>query len=346
MVPTKPFSNAPWLLGWDLGNESLWYESGPGRLLLSLIISSPVVEGILGHHTVRARWPWTASAGLTIAASLILGLALWSYWFLLRRTRQSLVPALQRGEKGYFHSATKVQRRLFLGLWLGLGVASSHYHWPFDLMLLGAFPWMLVKGYESVRAYGDVTRAGFDLREGALRSKLAPHFIFNTLNTLHAQIAEDPRAAQTMTEKLALLFRKVLAVADRPTIPLKEELAFVESYLGIEQARLGDRLRVVIEVPDELEAEEVPPLSLQVLVENAIKHGVAPREQGGEVRIAALRQAGSLLLWVEDPGPGFSSQQGTGTALATLRQRLEKHDDLTMEMLDGRHRVSFQWRNA
>lgn len=192
-------------------------------------------------------------------------------------------------------------------------------------------------------------RASFDLleaREQALRAKLAPHFIFNTLNTLHAQIDQDPRGAQATTERLAQLFRQVIEASGQLAIPLKQELAFVEAYLGIEQARLGDRLRVAIAVPEELESAEVPPLSLQVLVENAIKHGVAPLEQGGEVRIGAERQNGVLTLWVEDPGTGSSPEKGTGTALDTLRQRLERPEDLEMGMLDGRHRVGFRWRQA
>jgi signal transduction histidine kinase len=182
--------------------------------------------------------------------------------------------------------------------------------------------------------------------QAALRGKVAPHFIFNALNTLHAQIEADPREAQATTERLAQLFRQVIEVADQATIPLKQELAFVEAYLGIEQARLGDRLRVSIHVPEELEGTQVPPLSLQVLVENAVKHGVAPLEQGGEVRIGAERKEGVLHLWVEDPGPGISALKGTGTALDTLRQRLERPEDLVMGMVEGRHRVSFRWKQA
>lgn len=182
--------------------------------------------------------------------------------------------------------------------------------------------------------------------QAALRGKVAPHFIFNALNTLHAQIEADPREAQATTERLAELFRRVVEAANHPTIPLKQELAFIEAYLGIEQARLADRLRVSIQVLEELEGAQVPPLSLQVLVENAIKHGVAPLEHGGEVRIGAERKDGILRLWVDDPGPGFSSQRGTGTALETLRQRLDGPEDLVMGMVDGRHRVGFQWRQS
>jgi two-component system sensor histidine kinase AlgZ len=182
--------------------------------------------------------------------------------------------------------------------------------------------------------------------QAALRSKLVPHFIFNALNTLHAQIEVDSKGAQATTERLADLFRQVVAVVTQPLIPLRQELAFVEAYLGIEQTRLGNRLSVSIQIPEELEGAKIPPLSLQVLVENAIKHGVTPLEQGGEVRIGAERENGALHLWVEDPGPGVSEQRGTGTALDTLRQRLERPEDLVMGMVDGRHRVGFLWRQS
>ncbi|HJW72216.1 MAG TPA: histidine kinase [Geothrix sp.] len=180
-------------------------------------------------------------------------------------------------------------------------------------------------------------------RDAALRTRLAPHFIFNALNTLHAQIDADPKGAQATTERLAELFRQLLEFSSQATIPLRRELAFIEAYLGIEQARLGDRLRVAIEIPEDLETAELPPLSLQVLVENAIKHGVAPLERGGEVRLGASRGQHALHVWVEDPGLGFSSQKGTGTALETLRQRLVRPEDLEMGMVGGRHRVGFRW---
>ena len=192
-------------------------------------------------------------------------------------------------------------------------------------------------------------RASFELleaREAALQARLAPHFIFNTLNTLHAQIEADPRGAQLTTERLAEVFRQVIASSDQPTIPLKQELAFVEAYLGIEQARLGDRLRVSIDIPEDLEAVGIPPLSLQVLVENAVKHGVAPMEQGGDVRIGAERRGARIYIWVEDPGSGLSPLKGTGTALEVLRQRLEKPEDLEMGLHGNRHRVGFLWRQA
>jgi two-component sensor histidine kinase len=181
-------------------------------------------------------------------------------------------------------------------------------------------------------------------REELLRTRLAPHFIFNCLNTLKAQIASDPAAAEATTDRLASLFRQVVTVADRATHPLSEEIHFVETYLGLEKARLGARLQVEIDLPEALEACPVLPLSLQVLVENAVKHGVSPREEGGLVRIQAMRDGDSLLLRVEDPGTGLGAGGGTGTALATLRSRLSHPGDLAFTMVDGRHCATLRGR--
>lgn len=186
-----------------------------------------------------------------------------------------------------------------------------------------------------------------DAKDAALRAKLAPHFIFNALNTLKAQIKRDPENAVLTTDRLATLFRQVLEISDQVTIPLGQELAFVEAYLGIEQSRFGSRLKVQMNIPEELESAQIPPLSLQVLVENAVKHGVSPLEEGGTVSIGARMQTEKHLeIWVDDPGSGVSTQRGTGTALATLKKRLATPTDLLMQKLADRHRVSFIWSQA
>ncbi len=190
-------------------------------------------------------------------------------------------------------------------------------------------------------------RAATEAQDQVLRAKLAPHFIFNALNTLHAQIESNPRGAQATTEKLADLFRQVVQMSGQPTILLRQELAFVEAYLGIEQARLGDRLTVRIEIPEELEDSKIPPLSLQVLVENAVKHGIAPSELGGKILIGARRlNSNTLEFWVQDPGSGVAPTPGTGTALESLRQRLARPEDLCLEPNDQGFRVSFLSRHT
>ncbi len=213
--------------------------------------------------------------------------------------------------------------------------------------------WLLLLRFHDHRAEAEtqaqLRRAAED---SALRARLAPHFIFNALNTLKAQIELAPSEAAATADRLAALFRQVLALTDRPTVPLREELAFVEAYLGIEQARLGKRLRVRLEVAEALEAAEVPSLSLQVLVENAVKHGVAPREEGGEVLIwARWNGPGSgrrLLVGVESPAapgsPSATASNGTGTGLQALRGRLEQPSDLVIDSHGGRYRAQFSCR--
>jgi two-component sensor histidine kinase len=213
--------------------------------------------------------------------------------------------------------------------------------------------WLLLLRFYRHRAEAEVqSRLRREAEEAALRARLAPHFIFNALNTLKAQIELAPGEAATTADRLASLFRQVLALTDRPTIPLGEELAFVEAYLGIERARLGTRLRVRLDVAEDVESAEVPSLSLQVLVENAVKHGIAPREEGGEVLIwARWSGPGSgrrLLVGVESPSaPGSqpaSTSNGTGTGLQALRGRLEQPGDLVIDSRGDRYRAQFSCR--
>ena len=307
------------------------------RIVLTVcLLQAPLVRGVLSRD---AWWSIPAAIGVLVMVGLL--------WWLAALAFESERTRIEKKQPGGMGSGWRGALPMVL---LALALVLTIH--PFSEMAgLATFLPFAVFGIwifvmEQTLA---AKRANFDLleaREQALKAKLAPHFIFNTLNTLHAQIEQDPRGAQATTERLAQLFRQVIEVADQATIPLKQELAFVEAYLGIEQARLGDRLRVSIRIPEEVESAQIPPLSLQVLVENAIKHGVATLEQGGEVRIVAERKDGVLNLWVEDPGPGISPLKGTGTALETLRQRLERPEDLEMGMVDGHHRVSFRWRNA
>ncbi len=218
--------------------------------------------------------------------------------------------------------------------------------WVFASLVIG----LVLDQVEKRRAAADQTaRQLREARDAALRARLAPHFIFNALGTLQAQIEKDPAAATATADALARLFRQALAAAGRPTVPLREELEFVEAYLGIERSRLGHRLRVKIDVPEELEQIEVPPLSLQVLVENAVQHGIAPREDGGEVVVRARRSAPGenegIVLSVENPlAP--SSRPGTGNGLETLRGRLANPGDLAVSSSGGVFHAEFRWSAA
>ena len=159
----------------------------------------------------------------------------------------------------------------------------------------------------------------------ALKMQLHPHFLFNTLHGISALIPEDPEAAERMIARLSDLLRLTLENEGTQEVSLKQELDFLEHYLEIERTRFQDRLSVEIDVdPAALDAR-VPNLILQPLVENAIRHGVAPRPEAGSIRIHAARDNGMLRLQVRDDGPGLTNGQTAlreGVGLANTRKRL------------------------
>lgn len=139
----------------------------------------------------------------------------------------------------------------------------------------------------------------------ALRAQVNPHFLFNTLNTIVDLISVEPQKAEEMTERLADVFRYLLARGDRTLIPVIEEFDFLRTYLEIEETRFGERLTVQIELDPSIAHELVPPLILQPLVENAIKHGLWPKPSGGTLYIGALDDGLNMRLTVRDDGVGW-----------------------------------------
>lgn len=310
--------------GWDLLDRSLW-PTVTGTLarlgLLALILGSLWCGVALLRRHVQRRFG-AGWAFLALMASLLGFFAVW------QTVSNFYFPDFAH----FFGEGYPVW-----GGWVHTNVFSFEGQFIRQAILL-----LLILATEGALLGLEAQQGLRKAREAALRSKLAPHFLFNAFNTLHAQIETEPRGAQATTERLAGLFRQVLEVTEEPTVPLGRELAFVEDYLGIEKARLGERLKVKVEIPEELLGREVPVLGLQVLVENAVKHGVSPREEGGELRITAREEGQRLVVAVEDPGNGFSADgRGSGTALANLRSRLASPKDLVMEPIPGGHRVSF-----
>ncbi|MCS7156007.1 MAG: histidine kinase [Bacteroidota bacterium] len=161
----------------------------------------------------------------------------------------------------------------------------------------------------------------------ALRARINPHFLFNTLNTIAALIEDRPQEAEATVERLAHLFRHVLEHAGQALVPLETELELVTSYLDIERTRLGRRLRVEYDIATEALDWPVPTLAVQTLVENAVQHGVARQACGGTVRLRAWIDGEALWVEVSDTGPGISGFEPDrtdffGTGLTNLAQRL------------------------
>jgi len=160
----------------------------------------------------------------------------------------------------------------------------------------------------------------------ALRRQIEPHFLFNTLNSVAALVRESRHDdAINMIAGLSDLLRRSLNAAPLHRVSLHEEVAFAQKYLDIQKMRFADRLQVQMDVPTELDDAQVPSLILQPIVENAVKHGIAQRTQGGTIRIAASHAAGTLTLRIANDGPplpaGWQSSS-SGIGIANVRTRL------------------------
>jgi signal transduction histidine kinase len=163
-----------------------------------------------------------------------------------------------------------------------------------------------------------------DARLAALSSQLNPHFLFNALNSIAELVHRDPVAADGMIVGLSALLRNSLESAATQEVPLDEELRLLGHYLDIERIRLGERLRVEWEVAPEARAALLPPLLLQPLVENAVRHGISRRLTPGTIRVQAAIEGATLRLEVHDDGGGIGAGGGGfGIGLGTTRKRLQ-----------------------
>jgi len=169
-------------------------------------------------------------------------------------------------------------------------------------------------------------RLAVEAKDAQLRVLLAqvnPHFIFNCLNSLRALIIEDPQRAQTMVTELASMLRYSLQSGKTEAVSLETELAAVSAYLKLEAIRLEERLRVRIEMDPRSLETQIPPMLLQTLVENGVKHGVARLSQGGEIRVASEMRNGTLQIRVQNSGQLAESSGSTRVGLENIRQRLK-----------------------
>jgi len=194
----------------------------------------------------------------------------------------------------------------------------------FSLLIGSVFTWFFFVRERVARAEAQAQAAQRAAAENQLRlleSQLEPHMLFNTLANLRVLIGIDPPRAQVMLDHLIRFMRSTLTASR--TAPeaagghtLADEFARIADYLALMQIRMGPRLQVVLDLPPELSALPVPPLLLQPLVENSIRHGLEPKVAGGALRLSARREGGQLRLEVRDTGVGLSSS-GTSSGTST-----------------------------
>jgi two-component system, LytTR family, sensor kinase len=217
--------------------------------------------------------------------------------------------------------------------------SEAMHHGPFSalyenfltwtLMLLGwgvcyfAYHWFQRGRKEEIRNLR-LESANRDGQLANLRAQLNPHFMFNALNGIRALVDEDPVRAKQAITQLSSILRNAMTTVRRRTVPLGEELDIVKDYLALEKMRFEERLSARFDVDQSLERESVPPMLLQTLVENAVRHGIAKLTQGGEVVISAQRGPRGLLMSVRNTGTYVPGEvNGSGIGLAGTRKRLE-----------------------
>ena len=193
----------------------------------------------------------------------------------------------------------------FLALTAGAGLGGTFFFWTRERL-----------------AHSE--RVAAEARLKLLQAQIEPHFLFNTLANLQALIASDPARAQAMLANLDGYLRATLASTRNDQCTLAEEFALLRGYLEILAIRMGSRLSYSLDLPEALAQARLPPMLLQPLVENAIKHGLEPKMDGGRLRVAASAEGGQLVLTVEDSGLGFGAAAtgGTGVGLLHVKERL------------------------
>ncbi len=257
----------------------------------------------------RAHWMWVAAAHVIIGP-LYAWISIESAVFLI--------------ELGYkFEEAERA-------------AIENRYHWIlffyFILYAIQFAIYHLVRNVQRVRMKeqqaSELLARAREQELAALKAQVNPHFLFNTLNSISATLKRDPNQAREMIAKLAGLMRYALDSSDKALVPLREEIDFTRRYLDLESHRFSDRLeaRVEVDVDEETLETPVPPMVLQPLVENALRHGIAPSESGGTVAVRVTPDNGRLQVRVEDTGVGpevddplSASENGTGLANTSTR---------------------------
>lgn len=281
----------------------------------------------------------SSSFGQTFVVCNCIGFSIWATFKLLRLVSRDRSPLLLNaliGVPGGFVVGSKIAAVLGMPDLISLALHDPSHQ---GRLLLGSLAIaILATGFiifywraEAYRAdlHSERRRAAEALqsetqaRLALLQAQIEPHFLFNTLANVQSVIESDPRTAKSILDHLNQYLRVSLGRTRRASSTLADEMSLISALLAIAAIRLAERLRYVIDVPEDLQLAQLPPLLLQPLVENALKHGIEPAVSGGEIRVAARLVEGALHLSVTDTGVGLNASSPEGVGLANVRGRLE-----------------------
>ncbi len=320
---------AGWTLLGALGATRLYWTynfSSPGLVSWTQVFAlaltdwylwgllSPLIYRLAGRFPLH-RGDWLRQVGLHLMLATGFGLV-----------QVTLYTAAFLPVRSLFNIGLATSHQTFTPIWVELLVGKLYV--AMMTYLLIAFVSHALHYYRRYReeqqrlalAERNLSEAKLD----TLMGQLQPHFLFNTLNAISALVHSDPDAADRMIARLSDLLRMTLEQEQDQFCRLDREIEFVRKYLQIQQVRFADRLTVDINVPSGLEALSVPALILQPLVENAVRHGIAPLSRPGTVTVKAQKVDHRLVLTVADSGPGLKAagKDSTGRGLRLTRERL------------------------
>lgn len=263
-------------------------------------------------YLCRALRPEWSAAGRLVAAHGIAAVVWSVLWLALGQIMAQVVGAVTGGLDAPREFESRRAEMFAVGILFYALAAAFHY---------------LLMSLETAReAQSRISELEIQARDSALtalKAQIHPHFLFNSLNTISALTTKDPAQARQMCILLADFLRMSLRTAQKQEVSWADELALTKAYLGVEAIRLGARLQIIEDIDPDCRSFLVPPLILQPLVENAIRHGIALLAQGGRLKIAARIHADTLRLQVTNPyDPEAKATSTSGLGLRTLRERL------------------------
>lgn len=229
----------------------------------------------------------------------------------------------------------------------GLGHLSGAFQvWDIYIpILIYLIQFALIHAYEHYVINQRKLQYEIELKNTALKSELSaikaqlnPHFLYNVFNTINASVPKEMEETREMIAELSDLFRYQLKASREDLVTLAEELEFVTKYLKLEQKRFEDRLQISVEVSSSLLSRKIPPMILQPLVENSVKHGISPLVKGGKIDIIITERDGTLIFEINDTGIGVDDKEGIfniGVGLSNTQKRLQKMYQSTLKLSDN-----------
>lgn len=334
-----PPSSLPQGVGGHQAAKVLVFDACHVGVTLRAVLMVQTVVAVGALYTSVGAMGWLMQTALLTAVTLPAVLA----WLLAGCACKHLLGRLPLGVQGGVGVALGALAGVWAGaLWVWLDL-SVHVPWVACAASGALVASVLVAGL-IWRTRAQVP-AGAQARLTELQSRIRPHFLFNTLNSAIALVRAEPARAEALLEDLSELFRSALADPTQE-VTLAQELQLAERYLAIEQIRFGNRLRLTWSLDPAAHAARLPPLILQPLVENAVRHGVEPSAKGADIHVSTQRRGDRVVIKISNSVPGGAGSGGAGLALPNVSERLNLMHDLNASfrhgLVDGVYQVRME----